>query len=242
MELNTYEKIYLHIGIFCGHSPNFLGTEFLLNKSKIKKEDVRNLSYRGEGWPGMMNIELKNGNKKSIKYGEYWNTGFGLYFFPNRCTLCCDGVCELADVSFGDAWLPELRKDETTGKSVIISKTKIGDEILQKCHTKNKIELNKITAEKVIESQRAMLNFKKRSFQTRVSIFNLFNKMVPSYTSKLLKPSVSGYLNAVSFYFWLWISSKHLWRLLDAYNLLKKVRNSPLRLAGYYLRKLGLKK
>ena len=148
----------------------------------------------------------------------------------------------MADVSFGDAWLPELRKDETIGKSIIISKTRIGDEILQKCHTKKKIGLNKIAVEKVIASQKTMLNFKKRSFQARLSIFSLFDKKVPNYTSKLLKPSVSDYLNAVSFYFWLWISSKHLWHLLDAYNSIKKVRNSLLRLAGYYLRKLGVKK
>ena len=236
------EKISLHIGIFCGHSPNFTATKFLLRQMNIKDDDIRKLNYRGEGWPGMMYIELKNGNKKFIKYGEYWTKGFGSYFFPNRCTLCCDGVCELADVSFGDAWLPELRKDKTIGKSVIISKTKIGDEILQKCHAKNKIKLNKITAEKVIESQRAMLNFKKRSFQARVSIISLFDKKEPNYTSKLLKPRVSDYLAATSFYFWLWISSKHLWRLLDVHKSIKKVRNSPLRLAGYCLRKLGIMK
>ena len=239
---NLKEKIILHIGIFCGHAPNFTATKFLLLQMNIKDDDIRKLNYRGEGWPGRMYIELKNGNKKIIKYGEYWSNGFGLYFFPTRCTLCCDGVCELADVSFGDAWLPELRKDKTIGKSILISKTKIGDEILQKCYTKKKIERNKITAEKVIESQRAMLNFKKKSFQTRVSIKSLFNKKVPNYTSNLLKPSVRDYLNAVSFYFWLWISSKHLWRLLNVHNLVKQLRNYLLRLAGYYLRKLGIKR
>ena len=239
---NLKEKIILRIGIFCGHAPNFMATKFLLRQTNIKEKDIRKLNYRGEGWPGRMYIELKNGNKKFIKYGEYWDKGFGLYFFPNRCTLCCDGVCELADVSFGDAWLPELRKDETIGKSIIISKTRIGDEILQKCHAKKKIELNKVGVEKVIESQKMMLNFKKKMFQARAFIISLFDKKVPNYTSKLLKPSVSDYLNTLSFYFWLWISSKHLWRLLDVHNSIKKMKNSLLRLAGYYLRKLGVMK
>ena len=235
------EKIVLHIGIFCGHSPSFLATEFSLQQMNIKEEDIRKLNYRGEGWPGSMYMEFKNGNKKLINFfAECWDKGFGLYFFPDRCALCCDGVCELADVSFGDAWLPEIRRDESIGKSIIISKTKIGDEILQKCHAKKKIELDKVSAEKVIKSQRAMLNFKKKSFQARVSIFNLFDKKVPNYTSRLLKPSVRDYLNAASFYFWLWISSKHLWRLLDVHNSIKQVRNRLLRLAGYYFRKLGL--
>jgi coenzyme F420 hydrogenase subunit beta len=234
------EKIVLHIGIFCGHAPNFMATKFLLRQMNIKEEDIRELNYRGEGWPGMMYIELKNGNQKFMKYGECWDKGFGLYFFPNRCTLCCDGVCELADISFGDAWLPELRKSDKIGRSMIISKTKIGYEILQKCHAKRKIELERVSAEKAIESQRAMLNFKKRSFQARATVFNLFGKKIPNYTSKSLKPCVRDYLNAVSFYFWLWVSSKHSWRLLDAHNSIKQVRNQMVGRIGYYLRKLGL--
>ena len=236
------EKIVLHIGIFCGHSPSFLATEFLLQQMNINMGDISKLNYRGDGWPGSMCMELKDGNKMTINYREAWSKGFGIYFFPDRCTLCYDGVCELSDISFGDAWLPEIRRDESKGKSIIISKTKIGDEILQKCHAKKKIELDKVSAEKVIESQRAMLNFKKRSFQARVSIFNLFDKKVPNYTSRLLKPSVCDYLNAASFYFWLWISSKHLWHLLDVHNSIKQVKNRLLRLAGYYFRKLGLMK
>jgi coenzyme F420 hydrogenase subunit beta len=31
------EKIYLHIGIFCGHAPNFLGTEYLFKKNLLHK-------------------------------------------------------------------------------------------------------------------------------------------------------------------------------------------------------------
>ena len=38
------EKIVLHLGIFCNRTPNFIGTEFLLNNLKIKKEDVKNLN------------------------------------------------------------------------------------------------------------------------------------------------------------------------------------------------------
>lgn len=32
------------------------------------------------------------------------------YFIPQRCILCNDKVCELSDISFGDAWFNELEK------------------------------------------------------------------------------------------------------------------------------------
>jgi coenzyme F420 hydrogenase subunit beta len=34
------EKIVLHIGIFCSHTPNFWGTELLFERMKIKREDI----------------------------------------------------------------------------------------------------------------------------------------------------------------------------------------------------------
>ena len=201
------EKIYLHIGIFCGHAPNFLGTEFLLNKLKIKKEDVRNLSYRGEGWPGSMKISLESG-ELLLLLPDYWGM-FGFNFFtPARCLLCSDGICELADISFGDAWLPELSNDKI-GKSIIVSKSGIGEKLLQAMESKNKIELNKTTAKKVILSQAGMLYFKKKNLNARSKLF----KAVPKYNNSLESDAVD-YLLALSPYLNAYISSKSFLRKL----------------------------
>ena len=170
------EKIILHIGIFCNHTSNFIGTEFLLNKLKIKKEEVEKLNYRGEGWPGGMLIELKNSHTRFIPPSIYWNSLFGLNFFtPSRCLLCSDGICELADVSFGDAWLPEL-SDDKIGKSIIVSKNEMGDKILQVMKSKSKIKLDGISAKKVIQSQAGMLYFKKKNLNTRSKLFKIVPK------------------------------------------------------------------
>jgi len=231
------EKIVLHIGIFCGHSPSFLATEFLLWQMKISENAVNKLSYRGRGWPGYMQVGKKDGNKEKVKYGEAWSTGFGIYFFPYRCTLCCDGVCEFSDISFGDGWLPELMKTDKIGTSIIISKTNRGDKVLNNCLTKKKIELKIVDDLSVAESQKAVMKFKKKSFQARMNILRLYNKKVPSYTFNFQKPSIFDYFNSMLFYVKLWISSKHLWRLMDIY---VSIRRYMLGLVGYYIRKCGL--
>ena len=64
------EKIVLHIGIFCSHAPNFWGTELLLERMSIKREEVIKLDYRGEGWPGSMKICRRMEN-----YNYYLITG-----------------------------------------------------------------------------------------------------------------------------------------------------------------------
>ena len=170
------EKIILHIGIFCNHTSNFIGTEFLLNKSEIKKEEVEKLNYRGAGWPGGMLIELKSNRTRFISPSIYWNNLFGLNFFtPARCLLCSDGICELADISFGDAWLPELL-DDKIGKSIIVSKSEIGEQVLEVMKLKNKVELAGICVKKVIQSQAEMLYFKKGNLNARRRLFKIVPK------------------------------------------------------------------
>ena len=214
------EKIYLHIGIFCGHAPNFLGTEFLLNKLGIKKGDVKNLSYRGEGWPGSMKVSLESG-ELLLLLPDYWGGLFGLNFFtPARCLLCSDGICELADISFGDAWLPEL-SDDKIGKSIIVSKNEIGEKLLQAMKLKNKIELNETSAKKVIQSQAGMLYFKKKNLNARSKLF----KAVPK-NDNILESDAMDYLIALSPYLNAYISSKPFLR--------KLLRHTPSKIIQMY--------
>ena len=53
--------------------------------------------------------------------------------------MCTDAVCELADISFGDAWLPELSNDKI-GTSLVISRSETGEEVLR--NTKSKMKLS----------------------------------------------------------------------------------------------------
>ena len=58
------------------------------------------------------------------------------YFTPDGCNVCSDHLAELADISFGDAWLPEFEVDKL-GTSIAISRTKLGEEFLAKARLNN---------------------------------------------------------------------------------------------------------
>ena len=216
------EKVVLHIGLFCGHTPNFLGTEFLLNKMlSVKKEDVKKLDYRGEGWPGGISVTLKSGDKKFMPYNDAWGV-FGLFFYPIRCTLCCDGVCELADISFADAWLPELESD-TIGESIIISRTEISEKILQNTILKKKIQIKTVGKSKAIQSQEGggMLYFKK-NLKARTFLLKLFGKRTPTYNIELFNPKLVIHLRTMLLYSHIYISSKrYLWMVIPPYIYLR---------------------
>lgn len=210
------EKIVLHLGILCSAAPTFLATEFTLKKAKVRKDEVKGLDYRGEGWPGKMRIRLRD-NEILLPFHDYWNRGFSSYFFSKRCRLCCDGINEFADISFGDAWrLPEVAEDKA-GASLLVSRSKAGEEILRNAESQGKIELKRVESDKVLQSQRAMLLGKKSAVGANLFAFKLFGSKVPTYNLQLLKPKRSAYLRAVLYYlYWrLNIASKRLlWRLI----------------------------
>jgi len=217
------EKIVLHVGIFCGKTISFLGTEFQLKRMGVKKEEVKKLDYRGEGWPGSMTIQLKNKQRKlSELYYYYYDSKFGS-FVPWRCTLCNDAACELADISFGDAWLPEVKKGDKEGTSIVVSRNRRGEDILQRMIHKRKVKLSTIISGKVNESQGGF-SWKKKDLKARFTISKLIGRKVPIFdNAPPLQPSFRVYLSSVLLYSQRFFASKpRLWWLLDIYYSLLK--------------------
>lgn len=160
----------------------------------IKKIDVDSIKYRGNGWPGLMQITSKNQLTEEKPLSEYWGNSFGLYFFtPKRCFSCIDGLCELADISFGDAWLPEF-SNEINGKSIVVSRTEVSNGLLKQLEYKNLIELEKVSINKVIESQMEMLYLKKINLNLAPKLF----KKVPQYD---INPLNSDFFDHLIFLF-----------------------------------------
>lgn len=174
------QRISFHFGLFCcGHTDTFLGTEFVLRKYGVAKENVLRLDYRGEGWPGYMTIMLKNGTKRLIYLHEYMNYhNFG-FFSPRRCALCRDSINDLSDISFGDAWLPELAHDKF-GTSVIITRTNHGELFLDKALRKGIVSLEPVERNRV-----RRMESKKIACRMKLGLARLLGWKTPRYNTRL---------------------------------------------------------
>lgn len=212
MDRRLKAKIALHLGIFCGKRPSFLGTEFLLWQRGIIRENVDRIDYRGEGWPGGMSIYLKGGRRIFIPHFDAWQA-LDLAFTPRRCLLCCDGAAELADISFGDAWLPEFSGDKA-GTSVVISRTPLAEELLQRTEAKGLIKLSTTTAARVAQSQQDFRS-KKATIKLYMLYARLVRQKIPAYDTKLGKPGAIDIVNASLRLLGLYLSSRRrLWGLV----------------------------
>ena len=123
------EKVALTISIFCGLNMSPLGTSMTFHRYGIAEEDVKDIRYRGAGWPGGMQVELNDGKTFTKGYRTYFDTHF-ISYEMHRCNLCTDSFGELADISCGDAWLPEFTGSDDQGTSVVVVRSHRGKEFL----------------------------------------------------------------------------------------------------------------
>jgi coenzyme F420 hydrogenase subunit beta len=230
------KRIVLHLGLFCTHTPTFLATRFLLSNYHIDEQEVLKLDYRGHGWPGDMSIWLTNEEKVVIPHFSplYLGVTFHQFFIPHHCTVCCDKLCELADLSFGDAWLPEVVNDKQ-GTSLIIVRNKIGEKILQNELKVGAVTLKRVYPETVHRSQ-AILAVKKRRKALK-NLMQSIGKPIPSTNQKLPHPRFTDYLFSISSYMLNYcFSKKTLWKFTKVISLLigQSSLMKKLSVRGYY--------
>ncbi len=196
------EKIILHIGLFCSHTVRFSGTLLLLEKLGIKKENIREITYRGNGWPGYLSVMEKGRLIASQKsFFDYWFPLFTPYFFvPFSCMFCPDSVNEFSDISLGDAWLPQIKMKDDEGTSIIILRSKIGEGILKEAIEKRVIELTEINPRAIVRSQWTSLEFKKISLKSRISILKVLGKHMPDIETRKDLPTPNFLTYTVSIF------------------------------------------
>ncbi len=174
----TKTRDFLKIAIFCAHTPAMSGTKEILTSSNVNLNDVSNISYRGEGWPGFFIALSKDGDVLlKRKYNDVWGSILCKRQYRNkRCFLCHDCTGEYADISIGDAWLKQFIGN-SDGHSVVITRSETGDILMRDCIVNNILTIESVSSDIVIESQQSLLQKKQNIFLKRI-IARLFNEKI----------------------------------------------------------------
>lgn len=128
------ENIGLTIGIFCAGVPSVAATLDLMKHLGANNPDkVRELHYRGRGWPGQMTVVASKPGGGTHHASESYEVGWGDILQKKRqwrCHVCADHTGELADLSVGDPWYRSPAPGDT-GKSLLVVRTDRGRRILR---------------------------------------------------------------------------------------------------------------
>jgi len=194
------DKIIYHFGLVCSRTMSRRGVEYILRKIGVSTNDVAELKYRGEGWPGNIRVLLKGGKSKKLSnQRSLWSEIFGGHFFaPFCCTLCYDHLNEFADISFADAWISRIVKEDKNGTSLIVTRTPAGAKLLDDAVADGRVQVSSVKYREVLQSQLWPLLFKKRNIKARIKLLKMFRRPVPrsldGNLSKFLKPTFRDYI------------------------------------------------
>jgi len=104
------DRIGLRIGLWCGHVADRRLVDDFLRLKKVAPASCERFSFRTGLWRGETKIEMRGGGVRRFSFAKGYGLLHNLYVdCPMRCFSCADHFAEEADVSFGDAWLKELR-------------------------------------------------------------------------------------------------------------------------------------
>lgn len=173
------DKVTLAIGIFCAGTPATAGILGLLANRRISGEDLQDIRFRGNGWPGMFSVQFTDGSRRPLElsYADSW--GFLQKYRPFRCYLCPDATSEFADISCGDPWYREPSGTDP-GQSLILVRSAKGREMLRESVKAGNLILERVDPEVIELSQKDLLE-KRRSIWGRLATMRAFGLPVPVY-------------------------------------------------------------
>ena len=194
-------KIVLQIGLFCGYSSDFASLDFLASRAGLASfAQVDWVNFRAGEWPGHVALRTKDGREVAMSRAE--RDLVSMLHMPTRCVTCPDQTSELADLAVGDAWLPELLGAEPRRWSaVVIARPSRGHDVLRLAEHKGAIRTREVEADKVAQSQKNLLVYKKRGMQARLRVLPLFGYGTPNFGAgwRLERSRLLDYFGALAF-------------------------------------------
>jgi len=186
------QRIKFTIGIVCGGMKSANQSKMIGWQLGVKPDDLIAIDFRRkykdrpasqkiyQVWSKADSVErYKNAN-------DIYGTDYGAGFFkPKACDYCDDVVGETADISVGDAWLPQFVKDPD-GTSIIVVRNPDILKLLTDNEKTGELVLHSVTAEEVTRSQSGGFRHRRDALSMRLADRMKENVWVPE---KRVKPN-----------------------------------------------------
>lgn len=151
--------VALRVAIICGHMKSAGFAESLAWQVGVRPNDIAAVDFRVKhpGQPaklyGFSATAQSTGQTREAPMarlaGRRWDGG---YFRLEACDYCDDVVGETADISFGDAWLPEYDHDPG-GTNVVILRDPRLEPLIEAARDRGALALDDLTADRAAASQ-----------------------------------------------------------------------------------------
>lgn len=188
----SVRNIHYIFGPFYGNTLHFSSVKsFLRSYGEKDYHNISKLWFRYGEWPGNMRIEMKNG--RVIQLPKFHANYLIPFHILKNSLLCTDLSNEFTDISGGDAWAP-VYEERGKGFSMVISRSKRGQEILEQMVAEGYLSLQHIDENEAITMHSHGYDLKKRGTFIRMKFRRLTGLPVPDYGYELKGFPLSRYL------------------------------------------------
>lgn len=181
-------RIRFTVGLFCGHLKSRHFATALAWQIGIPPDQLQRFDFRlkAPNHPANDYYVQASGlstetRRSRVLFGADW--GLGLFKY-RVCDYCDDIVAETADISIGDAWLPNYHKDWRGNNIVIIRNKKISELVNQAC-SNYRLNLAPISIEQLVASQSANYRHRREGLGYRLFLAQKNGRWHPPKRFKL---------------------------------------------------------
>lgn len=188
----SVRNIQYILGPFYGNTLHFSSIKsFLRSYGEKDYHNISRLWFRYGEWPGNMRIEMKNG--RVIQLPKFHANYLIPFHILKNSLLCTDLSNEFTDISGGDAWAP-VYEERGKGFSLVIARSKKGQEILEQMAAEGVLSLQQIDENEAITMHSHGYDLKKRGSFIRMRFRKIFGLPNPDYGYRLSGFPLSRYL------------------------------------------------
>jgi coenzyme F420-reducing hydrogenase beta subunit len=167
------------ISLVCGHQKSAEFAELFAWQCGIWPGQIESIDFRKKlsdrpAWDYGVEVIGRNRHEENIRKtavaSELFGTNWGYGFFKYRACDCCDDVVgETADLSVGDAWLPEYSANPA-GTNIMTVRHPVLDGLLRDAARHKRLALETVGPTKVAESQSAGFRHRREGLAFRLHL------------------------------------------------------------------------
>jgi len=185
------EKVFCKVALWCGHATERKLIDDFLAIKGIDLNKAEKLFYRRGLWRGRTEVLMKTGETVSFPF----SSGYGLYQnlyvdCCRRCLSCPDHFGSRSDISFGDAWLSELKKGRIK-YSMALAHTDKGKDLMNEAKGGSMLKLFDCDLLLPLKAQKRAVIWHTHNAAARSAIAPLFGLRLAGIPG--LKPRIRDY-------------------------------------------------
>lgn len=177
-------RVAFTVSLVCGHLKTRAFGQLLAWQLGVHPQDLSGIDYRLKidkrpasqygvtVWP--RNGELLQAPMTGL-VGHNW--GHGIFKLP-ACDFCDDVFGETADISIGDAWLPQYEAD-SAGTNIVVVRNPLLANVVETGRNESRLSLENVTATDVVASQAGGLRHRRVGLRYRLALKERAGEWVP---------------------------------------------------------------